>query len=32
VQSIVGTSENWITEMSNDELRDLFRLRSEALA
>jgi len=32
VQSIVGTSENWITEFSNEELRDLFRLRAEVLS
>ena len=31
-QSIVGTSEAWITEMSTAELRDLFALRGEALA
>ncbi len=30
-QSIVGTGEAWITEMSNDELRDLFRLRHDAV-
>ena len=28
-ESIVGTSEAWITEMSTDELRELFRLRRE---
>ena len=28
-ESIVGTSEAWITEMSTDELRDLFALRRE---
>ncbi|HYY89284.1 MAG TPA: DEAD/DEAH box helicase, partial [Chloroflexota bacterium] len=28
-QSIVGTSEAWITELSTDELRNLFRLRRE---
>ncbi|HEY0584322.1 MAG TPA: DEAD/DEAH box helicase [Chloroflexota bacterium] len=28
-QSIVGTSEAWITEMSTDDLRQLFRLRRE---
>jgi SNF2 family DNA or RNA helicase len=32
VQSIVGTSENWITEFSNEELRDLFRLRAEVMS
>ncbi len=32
-ESIVGTSEAWITEMSTDELRNLFRLRrDEAVA
>ena len=28
-ESIVGTSESWITEMSTDDLRQLFRLRRE---
>lgn len=28
-QSIVGSGENWITELSMDELRDLFSLRHE---
>jgi SNF2 family DNA or RNA helicase len=28
-ESIVGTSEAWITEMSTDELRNLFRLRRD---
>jgi SNF2 family DNA or RNA helicase len=28
-ESIVGTSEAWITELSTDELKDLFRLRRE---
>jgi SNF2 family DNA or RNA helicase len=28
-ESIVGTSEAWITEMSTDDLRHLFRLRRE---
>lgn len=28
-QQIVGTGENWITELSTDELRDLFILRRE---
>jgi len=28
-ESIVGTSEAWITEMSTDDLRQLFRLRRE---
>jgi SNF2 family DNA or RNA helicase len=30
--TIVGTSEAWITELSTDQLRDLFALRAEALA
>ncbi|HLH21140.1 MAG TPA: DEAD/DEAH box helicase [Chloroflexota bacterium] len=30
-QSIVGTSEAWITELSTAELRDLFALRREAV-
>jgi SNF2 family DNA or RNA helicase len=30
-QSIVGTSEAWITELSTDQLRDLFTLRREAV-
>jgi SNF2 family DNA or RNA helicase len=29
--SIVGTSEQWITELSTDQLRDLFALRREAV-
>jgi SNF2 family DNA or RNA helicase len=28
---VVGTDEAWLTELSNDELRDLFALRQEAL-
>src|SRR5256712_7656771 len=28
-ESIVRTSESWITEMSTDDLRELFRLRRE---
>jgi SNF2 family DNA or RNA helicase len=28
---VVGTGEAWLTELSNDELRDLFALRQEAL-
>jgi hypothetical protein len=27
---IVGTGENWITELGNDELRDLFSLGADA--
>ncbi len=30
-ESIVGTSEAWITELSTEQLRDLFALRSEAV-
>jgi SNF2 family DNA or RNA helicase len=30
-ESIVGTSEAWLTEMSTDELRDLFALRRDAI-
>jgi SNF2 family DNA or RNA helicase len=30
-ESIVGTSEAWITELSTDQLRDLFALRKEAV-
>ena len=30
-QSIVGTSEAWITELSTEQLRDLFALRAEAV-
>jgi len=28
-EAIVGTSEAWITEMSTDDLRRMFRLRRE---
>jgi SNF2 family DNA or RNA helicase len=31
-ESIVGTGEAWITEMSPDELRELFSLREDAVA
>jgi SNF2 family DNA or RNA helicase len=31
-ESIVGAGENWITELSSTELRDLFALRREAVA
>ena len=31
-QAIVGAGESWITELSTDELRDLFSLRESALA
>jgi SNF2 family DNA or RNA helicase len=30
-EAVVGTSEAWITEMSNAELRELLRLRTDAL-
>lgn len=30
-ENIVGTGEQWLTEMSNEELKDLFALREEAL-
>jgi SNF2 family DNA or RNA helicase len=30
-EAIVGAGEAWITELSTDELRDLFALRSEAI-
>jgi SNF2 family DNA or RNA helicase len=29
---VVGTGESWLTELSNDQLRDLFALRKEAVA
>ena len=28
-ESIVSTNENWISEMSNEELRELFKLEQE---
>ncbi len=31
-EEIIGTGEDWITEMSTDQLRDLFVLRRESLA
>jgi SNF2 family DNA or RNA helicase len=31
-EQVVGTSENWITELSAEQLRDLFSLRASALA
>ena len=31
-ESIVGTSEGWITEMTTEQLRELFVLRKEAIA
>jgi SNF2 family DNA or RNA helicase len=30
-EAIVGANESWLTEMGTEELRDLFRLRREAL-
>jgi SNF2 family DNA or RNA helicase len=30
-ESVVGTGEDWLTELSTDELRDLISLRSEAV-
>jgi SNF2 family DNA or RNA helicase len=30
-ESIVGTGEGWITELSNSELREIFTLRNEAI-
>ena len=30
-QTIIGTSENWITEMSTEELRELLALRADAV-
>jgi SNF2 family DNA or RNA helicase len=30
--SVIGTGENWITELSTDELRDMLSLRREAIA
>ncbi len=30
-ESIVGTSEGWITELSTEQLKDLFALRKEAV-
>jgi SNF2 family DNA or RNA helicase len=30
--SIVGTSEAWITEMTTNQLRELFTLRKDAVA
>jgi SNF2 family DNA or RNA helicase len=31
-ESVIGTGEGWITELSTEELRDLFSLRADALA
>ena len=30
--AIVGTGEGWLTELSNEELKELFALRQEAMA
>jgi SNF2 family DNA or RNA helicase len=30
-EQVVGTGESWLTELSTNELRDLFALRSEAV-
>jgi SNF2 family DNA or RNA helicase len=30
-EKIVGSGEGWITELSTDELKNLFRLRAEAV-
>ena len=29
--NVVGTGESWLTELSTDELKDLFALRQEAV-
>jgi len=31
-EQVVGTGESWITELSTEQLRDLFSLRADALA
>jgi SNF2 family DNA or RNA helicase len=31
-QSVVGTGEAWLTEMSNEQLREVFKLNLEAVA
>jgi len=31
-EQVVGTSENWITELSTEQLRNLFSLRASTLA
>ena len=31
-ESVVGTGEGWLTELSTDELKNLFRLREDAVA
>jgi len=30
-ENVVGTGENWLTELSNEELKDIFALREEAV-
>jgi SNF2 family DNA or RNA helicase len=30
-ENVVGTGENWLTELSNEELKDIFALREEAI-
>ena len=30
-ENVVGTGEGWLTELSNDELKDIFALREEAV-
>ena len=30
-ENVVGTGEDWLTELSNEELKDLFALREEAV-
>ncbi|MEZ4638530.1 MAG: hypothetical protein R2856_26835 [Caldilineaceae bacterium] len=31
-QSVIGGGENWLTELSTDDLRDLVHLRRETVA
>jgi SNF2 family DNA or RNA helicase len=31
-QTIVGSGEDWLTELSTDELRDMLQLRPEAVS
>jgi SNF2 family DNA or RNA helicase len=30
-ENVVGTGENWLTELSNEELKDILALREEAV-
>jgi SNF2 family DNA or RNA helicase len=30
-EQVVGTGEGWLTELSNEQLKDLFTLRAEAV-